>query len=169
MMLKELVVNGMAVVAACGCGAMDVLVPDASGRAETGLFRVVDRDGDVLGVKVRAERKFRDAAASAVFEMDETTIRVTFTCPIPPGMTVEKNSYRAWAGDEVEFFIRPSWASEIHHQYCANAAGLFYGMKYTSPDVCVDGWQSHGTAKQQPTITHRGNQWSYSISQGQEK
>ena len=147
MSLKELVVNVMAVAVACGCGAMDVLVPDAAGRAETGLFRVVDRDGDVLGVKVRAERKFRDAAASAVFEMDETTIRVTFTCPIPPGMTVEKNSYRAWAGDEVEFFIRPSWASEIHHQYCANAAGLFYGMKYTSPDVCVDGWQSHGTAK----------------------
>ena len=145
--MKGTIVLLAAVAAAFGGGAADVLVPDAAGRAETGRFRVIDRDGPALGVKVRAERKFLDAAASAVFEMDAQTIRVTFSCPVPPGMTTERNVYRAWAGDEVEFFIRPSWSSEIHHQYCANVAGLFCGMKYTAPDARVDGWESRGGAR----------------------
>ena len=100
------------------------LLLDGSGRGETGHFQVQEREVGALGHWVKAEDKFVRNAATASFKMDEREIEVEFTCPVPEGMVVRKHDSSPFAGDEVEFFIRPDVTRPEYRQYVVNAAGL---------------------------------------------
>ena len=108
----------------------DVLIPDAAGRVTTGPFEVLDKEEELQGNWVRAENKFVKAAARASMTLDEKTLRVTFDCPIPPGMELKKSTHGVWSGDEVEFFVRPDLTRNVHYQYCVNAAGLSAALRH---------------------------------------
>ena len=58
--------------------AVDVLVPDRSGRAVSEKFTVPDREGAALGAWERPDKKFFDCAAHVEFALDERTLRVEF-------------------------------------------------------------------------------------------
>ena len=110
-------------MSACAAIADDVLVLDENGNGTTGRFRVLDHEGEALGLMVSAGDKFVAAASTAKVKIDGSSILVTIDCPVPDGMTAEKRTSSAWAGDGVELFIRPSFASPIYYQYSANAGG----------------------------------------------
>lgn len=121
--------------------AVPVLTPNAEGKVVTGKFKVLDRDGELAGVKLRAEQKFIDGAASATMEMNENDVRVVFTCPVPKGMTAKATAC-AWDGDHVELFFRPSLETSEYFQYCLNVDGVFYAAKYSSAGAGISGWKT---------------------------
>ena len=143
----KLIVSMMAVAAATFFAvADDVLVLDESGRGETGRFRVLDHEGDALGLMVSAEEKFLAAASVARVSVDSSWIRVTIDCPVPEGMKVAKGVRNAWDGDGVELFIRPSIGKNVYYQYSANAAGVFDARRNWAPDVKDNNWRTAATA-----------------------
>ena len=122
---------------------VDVLLLDKSGRAVTRRFTVLDHEEGALGAMKRADEKFIQAAATAAVAMDDKTLKVVVDCPVPSGMTAEKPEMgSAFAGDCVEFFVRPSLESTAYYQYAANAAGKTTAIRYASPDTRVEGWKS---------------------------
>lgn len=135
------------VAVACVAFADDVLVLDGSGRGATGRFRVLDHEGDALGLMVSAEDKFVAAASSARIEVDAARISVVIDCPVPEGMEASKNSISAWAGDGVELFIRPSLESTVYYQYSANAANVFAARRNTAPEVMDGSWRTAASAR----------------------
>ena len=120
----------------------DVLILDSKGTGKTRKFSVLDHEEGALGAMMRAEDKFFAAAATATIDVVGERVKVTFDCPVPPGMTAEKSSLAAWKGDCVELFIRPSWDSTGYFQFAANAGGVFESYRYSRPDVPVSGWKS---------------------------
>ena len=139
------------VAASCAAFADDVLILDESGRGETGKFRVLDHEGEALGLMVSAEDKFVAAASTARMAVDSSRILVTIDCPVPAGMTAEKGRQNAWAGDGVELFIRPSLDFTVYYQYSANAAGVFDARRNTAPDVMDGEWKTAATAEAKDT------------------
>jgi hypothetical protein len=135
------------------CTAMDVLVPDQQGCATTGKFTVADREGDVLGVLLRADQKFFDNAAHVEFAMDDKTLRVEFVCPITPETELQYVKECAWNGDCVELFLRPDLTSSRHFQYCANVAGAFRAFKYAAVGAADAEWRSRAKAEVQMLAT----------------
>ena len=117
-----------------------------TGRGATGRFRVLDHEGDALGLMVSAEDKFVAAASTAKVEINSVCIRVTIDCLVPAGMAAEKGTSSAWAGDGVELFIRPSLESTAYYQYSANAAGVFAARRNTAPDVKDASWRTAASA-----------------------
>ena len=135
-------------MALLGCFAVadDILILDGTGCGETGRFRILDHEGEALGLMVSAEDKFVAAASTAKVEINSVCIRVTIDCPMPAGMSAEKRTSNAWAGDGVELFIRPSLASMVHYQYSANAAGTFAARRNTAPEVMDTKWGTAASA-----------------------
>ena len=131
--------------------ADDVLILDQSGRARTGNFRVLDHEGDALGLMVAADEKFVAAASKAAIGIDGSFLRAQIVCPVPEGMQADKNSRSAWAGDGVEFFVRPSLSSTVYYQYSANAAGVFSARKCSGPDAAVSGWKTRASVAVEET------------------
>ena len=131
--------------------ADDVLILDEEGRGTTGRFRVLDHEGEALGLMVSAEDKFIAAASTARMAVDPSWIRVTIDCPVPMGMAAEKLTSNAWAGDGVELFIRPSLDSSAYYQYSANAAGVFAARCNTASDVMDGEWKSAAAAEAEDT------------------
>ena len=148
-------VLGFACVAVVASVAVadDVLVLDENGRGATGRFRVLDHEGEALGLMVSAEDKFVAAASTAKMEIDGKRIVVTIDNPVPEGMTVEKRDSSAWAGDGVELFIRPSMETTVYYQYSANAAGKFAALRNLSPDVPDGQWKTRASAEVKDTTT----------------
>ena len=130
----------------CVAVADDVLILDETGHGETGSFRILDHEGEALGLMVSAEDKFVAAASTAKVEINSVRIRVTIDCPVPAGMAVEKSNRNAWAGDGVELFIRPSLDSTVYYQYSANAANVFAARRNTAPDVMDGSWRTASSA-----------------------
>ena len=128
------------------CAADDVLVLDVNGRAQTGRFRVLDHEGDALGLMVAADDKFVAAASTARLQIDGDSLSAEIECPVPDGMKAAKSRSSVWAGDGVEFFVRPSLSSTVYYQYSANAAGVFAARKNSGPDAAVDGWRTGASA-----------------------
>ena len=155
----------LAAVAAFSLVADDVLFLDESGRGATGRFRVLDHEGDALGLMVSADDKFVAAASSARIAVDSTRIIVTIDCPVPPGMTAQKDKASAWAGDGVELFVRPSLESTAYYQYSANAAGVFAARRNTAPDVMDGGWRSSAVAEAKDTAN--GFRVTFSVPLGE--
>ena len=155
----------LAAVAAFSSVADDVLFLDESGRGATGRFRVLDHEGDALGLMVSADDKFVAAASSARISVDSTRIIVTIDCPVPPGMTAQKDKVSAWAGDGVELFVRPSLESTAYYQYSANAAGVFAARRNTAPDVMDGGWRSSAVAEAKDTAN--GFRVTFSVPLGE--
>ena len=122
--------------------AVDVLVPNRSGRAVSERFTVPDREGAALGAWERPEQKFFDCAAHVEFALDEKVLRVEFVCPIPEGTELQLVKDCAWNGDCVELFIRPDMTSPQHFQYCANVAGAFRAFNYGTVGAANAGWES---------------------------
>ena len=122
--------------------ADDVLVLDENGRGETGRFRVLDHEGEALGLMVSAEDRFVAAASSARITVGAEEIHVMIDCPVPEGMAPSKSKRNAWAGDGVELFIRPSLESSVYYQYSANAGGVFAARRNTAPEVMDAGWRT---------------------------
>ncbi len=141
--------------AICCAVADDVLVLDENGHGETGRFRILDHEGDALGLMVSAEDKFIAAASTAKVEIDSVRIRVTIDCPVPAGMAAEKLTSNAWAGDGVELFIRPSLESTVYYQYSANAAGVFAARRNTAPEAMDSSWRSAARSASAP---YRGDE-----------
>ena len=131
--------------------ADDVLVLDENGQGATGRFRVLDHEGDALGLMVSADDKFVKAASVARIAVDASKILVTIDCPVPDGMAAKKSRSSVWAGDGVELFIRPSLGSTAYCQYSANAAGVFAARRNSAPDVMDGGWQSAALAESKDT------------------
>lgn len=151
----------MAVASAtCFAVADDVLVLDENGHGETGRFRVLDHEGDALGLMVSAEEKFLAAASVAHVAVDSSWIRVTIDCPVPEGMEVTKGVRNAWDGDGVELFIRPSMGKNIYYQYSANVAGVFDARRNWAPDVKDNNWRTAATA----TVSDHTNGFSVVFS-----
>ncbi|MBE6357278.1 MAG: LamG domain-containing protein [Lentisphaerae bacterium] len=89
----------------------DIIAVTENIPSQTNRFDVPDKDGEALGTKLRQDRKFLDAAATASIVRKGDNFIVTFHCPIPAGM--EKQ-----LGDEsVEFFLRPDIGSPKYYQY----------------------------------------------------
>ena len=130
------------VSAACLAVAEDILILDEDGQGTTGRFRVLDHEGDALGLMVSAEDKFITSASTAKVEIDGTQIKVLIDCPVPNGMAAQKSTRNAWSGDGVELFIRPSLESTVYYQYSANAAGVFDARRNTAPDVRDGAWRT---------------------------
>ena len=137
-----------ALTALLGCFAVadDVLILDETGHGETGSFRILDHEGEALGLMVSAEDKFIASASTARVDINAVRICVMIDCPVPAGMAVEKSNRNAWAGDGVELFIRPSLDSTVYYQYSANAAGVFAARRNTSPDVMDGSWRTASSA-----------------------
>ena len=144
--MKSIVLLTVLAAVTCLAVADDVLVLDENGQGSTGRFRVLDHEGDALGLMVSAEDKFVAAASTAKVEINSVRMRVTIDCPVPSGMEAEKSKANAWAGDGVELFIRPSPASTVHYQYSANAAGTFAARRNTAPDVMDANWRTSASA-----------------------
>ena len=86
----KLIVFMMAVAAAtCFAVADDVLVLDENGHGATGRFRVLDHEGDALGLMVSADDKFVKAASAARISVDASKMLVTVDCPVPDGMAAK--------------------------------------------------------------------------------
>ena len=151
--MKALVFLMAIASATCFVVADDVLVLDENGQGETGRFRVLDHEGDALGLMVSADDKFVKAASVARIAVDASKILVTIDCPVPDGMVAEKSRASAWAGDGVELFIRPSLDSTAYCQYSANAAGVFAARRNSAPDVMDGGWQSAALAESKDTTS----------------
>ena len=151
--MKLIVFMMAAVSAACLAVADDVLVLDENGQGETGRFRVLDHEGDALGLMVSADDKFVKAASVARIAVDASKILVTIDCPVPDGMAAKKSKSSAWAGDGVELFIRPSLDSTAYCQYSANAAGVFAARRNSAPDVKDGEWQSAALAESKDTTS----------------
>ena len=146
--MRYLVMIVAAAFAAVGVSAAeDVLMLDGCGKGSTGRFRVLDHEGDALGLMVSAEDKFVAAASTAEVAIDGKHITVTIDNPVPEGMVAEKRDSSAWAGDGVELFIRPSLESTVYYQYSANAAGNFAARRNLSPDVPDGKWKTRATAE----------------------
>ena len=126
--------------------ADDVLLLDSAGRARTGDFRVLDHEGEALGLMVAADGKFLAAASKAALGLDGSFLRAEIVCPVPEGMEAVKGTRNAWAGDGVELFVRPSLSSSVYYQYSANAAGVFSARKCSGPDAAVNGWKTKAAA-----------------------
>ena len=94
----------MVASASCFAVADDVLVLDENGRGGTGRFRVLDHEGEALGLMVSAEEKFVAAASTARIAVDSSRIRVTVDCPVPAGMALPAKYRRSRGGEE---HIRP--------------------------------------------------------------
>ena len=99
--MKSIVFLMAVASATCLAVADDVLVLDENGRGATGRFRVLDHEGEALGLMVSAEDKFVAAASTAKVEIDGKRIVVTIASPVPDGMAAEKCDSSAWAGDGV--------------------------------------------------------------------
>ncbi len=151
--MKALVFLMAIASATCFAVADDVLVLDENGQGETGRFRVLDHEGEALGLMVSADDKFVKAASVARIAVDASKILVTIDCPVPDGKVAEKSRASAWAGDGVELFIRPSLDSTAYCQYSANAAGVFAARRNSAPDVMDGGWQSAALAESKDTTS----------------
>ena len=151
--MKALVFLMAIASATCFAIADDVLVLDENGQGETGRFRVLDHEGEALGLMVSADDKFVKAASVARIAVDASKILVTIDCPVPDGMAVNKSGASAWAGDGVELFIRPSLDSTAYCQYSANAAGVFAARRNSAPDVKDGEWQSAALAESKDTTS----------------
>ena len=149
--MKSIVFLMAVASATCLAVADDVLVLDENGRGATGRFRVLDHEGEALGLMVSAEDKFVAAASTAKVEINSIRMRVTIDCPVPKGMTASKSASNAWAGDGVELFIRPSLGSSVYYQYSANAGGVFSARRNTEADVMDGEWKSAATAEAKDT------------------
>ena len=138
----------VALTAFLGCFAVadDVLILDETGHGETGRFRILDHEGDALGLMVSADDKFVASASTARVDINAVRICVTIDCPVPTGMAVEKRTSSAWAGDGVELFIRPSLESTVYYQYSANAAGVFAARRNTAPEAMDGSWRTAASA-----------------------
>ena len=158
--MKLIVLMMALAVATCFAVADNVLVLDENGQGATGRFRVLDHEGDALGLMVSAEEKFIAAASVARVEVDSSWIRVTIDCPVPEGMEVVKGARNAWDGDGVELFIRPSMGKNIYYQYSANAAGVFDARRNWAPDVKDNNWRTAATA----TVSDHTNGFSVVFS-----
>ena len=143
--IRSVLLVSLFVLPVC-CAADDVLVLDVNGCAQTGRFRVLDHEGDALGLMVAADDKFVAAASTARLQMEGDFISAEIDCPVPPGMKAAKSRSSVWAGDGVEFFVRPSLSSTVYYQYSANAAGVFAARKNSGPDAAVDGWRTGASA-----------------------
>ena len=151
----------------CLAGAEDVLVLDENGRGATGRFRVLDHEGEALGLMVSAEDKFVAAASTAKVEINSVRIRVTIDCPVPVGMAVEKHTSSAWSGDGVELFIRPSLDSTVYYQYSANAANVFAARRNTAPDVMDANWRTAARSESAPYQGTNGFSVTFEIPVGE--
>ena len=151
--MRHLLWAFLCISSACVAVADDVLVLDENGKGSTGRFRVLDHEGEALGLMVSAEDKFVAAASTAKMEIDGKRIVVTIDNPVPEGMAAEKRDSSAWAGDGVELFIRPSMETTLYYQYSANAAGKFAALRNLSPDVPDGQWKTRASVDVKDTAT----------------
>lgn len=101
----------------------EVLVPDASGCASTGKFKVGRvMDAKVFGQMNEADAKFVRCAAEVTLAITGETMRVRFDCPVPEGMTYEAPN-SPWWGDRVAFTVRRTADDPAVIWFVAGASG----------------------------------------------
>ncbi len=122
-------------------GDKGVLLLDGNGRAETGLFSVLEHEEGAFGQMCKAEERFLSAASRAGLQMDGKSVSAVIDCPVPDGMS-PLCAKDVWSGDRVEFFVRPSLSGTAFFLFCATVDGRWEAHAFRAPGVRDMQWRS---------------------------